>query len=398
MNCRACDGAELQQILDLGMMPLAGAFRRAEDPPTPRFPLTIHVCRSCGLVQQIDDIPEQLLFGGQYPFLSSTVSQRVRSHFKNYADCLSKLADGPVVEFGCNDGVLLRELRSCGIACCGVDLAENAGKAARAEGLDVITGRFDLAAAERIRSKYGRAAIVTGSNCFPHNRHPAEILEAARAALRPHGHLCLEVMYAGALLKNLQWDSLYQEHATVYSLANLTILAKRFGFSLVDAELLDVHAGSLRARFWLGDDSIRSWRANHLLNAEHNDGLNTAETWHAFGERARKQIQLVRDVVCPLPKIAAYGASARATMWLSACNLTKISMVADESDARIGLHVPGMFTAIVCPEYMRAYPPKFILITAWNYAADIMAKEPWFDGTWIIPLPELRFVPGRAAK
>src|SRR5438046_2930034 len=125
MECRVCAGAELELILDLGMMPLAGAFRLAEDPPTPCFPLRVHVCRDCGLVQQLDDIPEELLFGGNYPFLSSTVSPRVREHFASYADYLVPSSAEPVVEFGCNDGVLLRELRARGVVCCGVDLASN---------------------------------------------------------------------------------------------------------------------------------------------------------------------------------------------------------------------------------------------------------------------------------
>ena len=70
----------------------------------------------------------------------------------------------------------------------------------------------------------GPADVVTGSNAFAHNDHPERILSAARLALKDSGHLCLEVMYAGDLLELLQWDTLYHEHLTFYSLKTLEVL------------------------------------------------------------------------------------------------------------------------------------------------------------------------------
>ncbi len=243
---------------------------------------------------------------------------------------------------------------------------------------------------------------MTGSNCFPHNRRPAEILEAARYLLKPGGSLCLEVMYAGALLNGLQWDSLYQEHATVYSLANLKVLARRFGFYLADAARMDIHGGSLRARF-VFQDKVPSESACRISYDEYESGLNDYRKWIDFGKRAKRQIDLVGDVVGQLIKLQAYGASARSTMWLNACGFYhfgfhRLSAVADESSSRIGLHVPCTAQEIVHPDRLRELNPRYIFITAWNYAADIIEKESWFDGTWIVPLPELRFIPGRAAK
>ena len=38
----------------------------------------------------------------------------------------------------------------------------------------------------------GQVDIITGSNCFPHNDNPDEILLAAKKLLKPDGHFCVE--------------------------------------------------------------------------------------------------------------------------------------------------------------------------------------------------------------
>ena len=142
----------------------------------------------------------------------------------------------PLVSNRCNDGILIAPLEKLGISAKGVDISENITEMARAKGLDVTTGFFDDEMARSLVQKHGPADVVTGSNAFAHNDHPERILSAARLALKDSGHLCLEVMYAGDLLELLQWDTLYHEHLTFYSLRTLEVLLKRYGFHLVHAE------------------------------------------------------------------------------------------------------------------------------------------------------------------
>jgi len=53
-------------------------------------------------------------------------------------------------------------------------------------------------------------------------------------------------MYARDLLELMQWDTLYHEHLTFYSLGTLRTLLERHGFHLVHAERIPMHGGSLR--------------------------------------------------------------------------------------------------------------------------------------------------------
>src|ERR1700680_2204262 len=182
-------------------MPLAGAFLAGPEAIAAerRYPLTVHVCRTCALVQILDPIDPDVLFR-DYAFSSSTVGSLVE-HFDGYAEWLvRRLQPSTVVEFGCNDGILLAPLRTRGVSAVGVDISENITAMAREKGLDVITGYFDDATAAAIVSRVGPVDVVTGSNAFAHNDRPEAILEAANTVLSSRGGLWLAAVYAGDLL------------------------------------------------------------------------------------------------------------------------------------------------------------------------------------------------------
>lgn len=393
-DCRGCGARHLVEILDLGEMALAGGFLRsaADIAAERRFPLQVHICPDCRLVQILNAIDPDILFQ-DYSFASSTIEPLVR-HFDAYADWLvTRFRPQVVVEFGCNDGVLLRPLEARGVRAIGVDLSANIGAIARADGLRVVTGAFDREMAARIRSEHPRVDVVTGSNAFAHNDHPERLLEAAGDLLGADGHLCLEVMYAGDLLEQLQWDTLYHEHLTFYSLASLTRLLAHHGFFVSHAERLPMHGGSLRVV--AGRRAVAaSAETRAVLAYEDRVGLNDVSRWQDFGRQSLRKIAIVRDVFGALSRhhtISAYGAAGKATMWVNACAMTYLTGVVDASPLRAGRLMPGTHTPIVFPEQLKREPPEIIFVTAWNYADLIRSKEAWFAGIWSTPLPDLRF-------
>jgi novobiocin biosynthesis protein NovU/D-mycarose 3-C-methyltransferase len=394
-TCRGCGATTLEEVLDLGSVPLAGGFLSGLGPETadPRFPLKVHTCAQCRLVQILDAIDPDVLFQN-YSFASSTIGPLV-DHFSRYAGWLiERFHPAVVVEFGCNDGVLLRPLGRAGVCAVGVDISHNIGDLARANGLEVLTGPFDDAMADRILGAVGPADVVTGSNAFAHNDHPELILSAARRVLRPGGHLCLEVMYAGDLLEQWQWDTLYHEHLTFYSLASLARLLERHGFFVVHAERVPMHGGSLRVAAGLTRPKQSTASLAGILEYEERLGLDRVETWKQFGALVDRKIRIVRDAFAALSSghsIWAYGAAGKATMWLNACGMTYLGGIVDSSPLRAGKFMPGTHTPIVLPDEFRRSNPDYVFVTAWNYADVIKSKEDWFQGIWATPLPDLRF-------
>ncbi len=393
--CRGCGSDKLNEFINLGKMPLAGGFlaNREAMAEEKQYPLPVHVCWDCGLVQIVELISQDILFK-DYAFSSSTINPLIR-HFENYAQWLqAKLNPKVVVEFGCNDGVLLEPLSRLGIKACGVDISENITAMARSKGLDVITGYFDEAVAETIAQRLGRVDVVTGSNAFPHNDNPEIILKAAKRVLKPNGHLVLEIMYLGDLLEQLQWDTLYHEHLTFYCLTTLEVLLKRYGFHTVDVERLPMHGGALRVLAAVDPQARSSEKVQELLEHEKQLELSDPETWFKFGRYIGRKIEVVKQTLETLSKtsrIWGYGAAGKATMWINACQMNYIEAMVDASPLRAGKWMPGTHTPIVFPDKLKANPPDYIFITAWNYAEQIKEQESWFKGIWITPLPELCF-------
>jgi 2-polyprenyl-3-methyl-5-hydroxy-6-metoxy-1,4-benzoquinol methylase len=395
-KCRACVNEDLELLLDLGPQPLAGGFLPPDADAIERektYPLPIHICKRCGLVQTLHVIPPDILFTN-YCFSSSTVRPLVE-HFQQYASWLKdKLRPRIVVEFGCNDGILLTPLEKLGIRTCGIDISENITRMAREKGLNVITGFFNEQSAARIEDEFGKADVITGSNCFPHNDNPDLILRAARRLLKHDGHLCLEVMYAGDLLEASQWDSMYHEHLSYFCLQTLERLLRRFGFHTVDVERIPIHAGSLRVVAAVNEREAVKPSVHAVLQYEHRLRLTEIDTWRVFSQVVKRKIHVVKSIFDKLKvnsRIWGYGAAGRATMWVNACQMNYLEAVVDSSPLRAGRLMPGTHTPIVFPEALRAAPPDYIFVPAWNYLKQIRAKETWYKGTWAVPLPELIF-------
>ena len=304
------------------------------------------------------------------------------------------MAPKSVVEFGCNDGVLLTQLNALGISSYGIDISQNITALAKSKGLDVEAGYFNKETATALRERIGAVDIVSGSNAFAHNDRPELILEGAKQLLNPKGHLCLEVMYAGDLLEQYQWDTLYHEHLTFYSLSSLSVLLKRYGFHVVDAQRIPMHGGSLRVVASVDSSESVKPGVGEVLSYEEAKGLAKIETWLGWGGLVNRKIEILRDTVGRVSKssrIWGYGAAGKATLWVNAAKMGYLERMVDSSPLRAGKLMPGTHTPIVFPEELKTNPPDYIFVSAWNYADHIRKKESWFKGTWITPLPDLRF-------
>jgi C-methyltransferase len=391
--CRACGEGPVRPFFDLGEQPLAGGFLSGPEAieAERRYPLVVSVCETCALVQIAEPVDPEILFQ-DYSFKTGTIPGLVR-HFDSYAQWLKDRFDPDrVVEFGANDGTLVAALEERGARAVGVDLSANITEMGRAESRDLITGAFAPEVVPQLRERFDAADVVTGSNVFAHNDEPDRILETAGEILAPDGVLCLEVMYAGDLLELLQWDTLYHEHLTFYSLGTLERLLSRHGLEVIEAERVPMHGGSLRvAAARAGRERAPS--VDELGAWEAETALNEVATWHRFADDCRRRIAAFGDTVRRLSDTAsiwAYGAAGKATMWVNACEMDYLEAVVDASPLRQGKLMPGTHTPIVSPEEFKAASPDYVFVSAWNYLDAIRANEPQYGGYWVVPLPEMR--------
>jgi predicted TPR repeat methyltransferase len=410
-NCRGCGSSRLSSFLDYGTLPLAGDFILARQLGQESvLPLDLAVCEDCTLVQVPNVVSAERLFT-DYRYLSS-VTRTLIGHFQNYASLIRRdllpRSDGLVVEFGCNDGVLLSPLQELGVRAVGVDAAPNVVEIAQSRGLDVRHGFFGRATADEIRSEHGPAAVITASNVFAHIDDLDEVLLGVDRLLDRNGVFVVEVHYVIDLLETFQFDTVYHEHLCYYSIHALTRLLERFGLAIVGVQHLPMHGGAIRVF------SQRQTEAclqpgelpERYLERERNYAVNAAETYFEFGDRVRACRQdlraFLRERSSQGHTMCAYGAAGRATTLLNYCGFdtSLLRYVVDESPSRIGRYVPGVHIPIVDRDYFATHPVQDCLITAWNYRDEIIAKEQSFaerGGTFLLPLPQIEVLSGAAA-
>lgn len=394
-RCRVCRSFDLLKVCSFPDVPLAGDFKDDINQVDIYYPLVLLFCLECKVLQIEKAVDQERLFN-TYFFSTSTVPSLV-THFNEFAYWIvDRYKPKTVLEVGCNDGLLLDGLKKLGVETFGVDMAANIVNLALEKNLNIKNTKFCKENISDFLDWLPKIDIITTSNTFPHNDDPNGFLSTVKTLLKSNGRIILEVMYAGSLREKLQWDTLYHEHLHVHSLTSLEYLLNRNGFSIEDAEILDMHAGTLRVVAVSGDKPS-SVRVKEIIRSEKITNLNTIESWKKFGIDSLKSIEDCKNFLYDLDrtkKIWAYGASGRSTMWLNAAKLFFVEKIVDASFLRIGRFVPGISIPVVGPAEFDLYQPDYTLITAWNYSQQIISQHTNYQGKWIVPLPTFKIVEG----
>ncbi len=364
-------------------MPLAGQFctTAPQAKEAARFPLTWVRCATCTLVQVSEDIPDDLLYSN-YNYASSSVGPLV-AHFKDYAAVLAaeygtKTATN-ILEIGCNDGVLLNQLPSSWVRY-GVDPSDVARRAGGANSgtYTLVDQPFCMETVEE-NGLMKRFDVVTGSNCLAHISDLAGVFEAAHAALKPEGHFWVEVHDLHALLDTQQWDTIYHEHKVEWSLESLQLCTALARFSLKKIQRIPIHGGSLRCCF-----EKQSAPSDTIVFDPPTTPHSFQDLREAFTQRYETAaVHSFNRVLARGGRIAAYGASGRANVYLNQLSDIPFSYIVDEADLRLGKFLPCVAVPIVSPLSLREDPVEICLVTAWNYKEAIISKNAAFSGKWL---------------
>jgi D-mycarose 3-C-methyltransferase len=275
----------------------------------------------------------------EYNYASSTVPGLVR-HFIGFSDILAsfygKESALTYLEIGCNDGVLLNQLPP-GWRRIGVDPSDVSRRAGAAASWRLVNRPFTP---EVVRDNGLEASVdvLSGSNCLAHITDLREVFAGAALALKPGGHFWVEVHDLAATLSGGQWDTIYHEHLHFHSLTSLQNLLSRHGFYLEYAEIVPMHAGSLRIIAAKLEQKITP-EVDRILKMELESGLNSRKNWNSFASQCWDSIDTARSMLIERQKfgeIWAYGAAGRATMWIKVARLDFIEKVIDSSPLRAG--------------------------------------------------------------
>ncbi|NKZ01353.1 class I SAM-dependent methyltransferase [Nocardiopsis alborubida] len=398
-TCRICSSS-LHEFLDLGSQPLSDRFRLPhDDGPEYTYRLAVAACDKCTMVQLVNEVPRDLMFHADYPYLSSG-SSKMRRHFTEFADGLaSSDPDLFVVELGCNDGVMLSSLAAKGIRHLGVE--PSAGVAALAEraGAQVWNAFFEESTARRILHEHGAADVVYAANTLCHIPYIGSILRGVSALLSPHGRFVFEDPYFADIVRLGSFDQVYDEHFYFFTARSVREMARKYGLELVDVERLTVHGGEVRYTLALAGAREPSPAVAELISEEEQTELVAPATLARFAARVRATrddlVGLLRELRGQGASIAGYGATAKSATVLNYCGIGPelVSYISDTTPDKQGRVTPGTRIPVrPSADFSRPYPDYAVLF-AWNHKEEIMAKEEGFrraGGRWIHYVPDVR--------
>jgi len=403
--CRLCESRHLACVLKLEPTPPANAFVPPELVTTPqqRFPLDVWMCRACKHVQLLDVVDAGELFS-DYVYVSGTSPVFV-AHFRKYASSVQKvarLAPGDlVVDVGSNDGTLLRFFVDAGQRVLGVDPADAIAQAATRSGIETLPEFFTVPLAERVRTQYGQARVITANNVFAHVDDLKSFVDGVRTLLAPDGLFVFEVSYLLDVVDKLLFDTIYHEHLDYHAVGPLVPFFRSRGMELIDVERIETHGGSIRG--WVAHSSARATGASiaQLTQLEASFGIDREDTFRRFeariGQRRDELRGLIRELRASGKRIAGFGAPAKATTLMHHFQLdsSDLEFIADDSPMKQNLFTPGLHTPVLPSSALYERRPDYVVVLAWNFAESIVRNHDKFlqlGGHFIVPLPQLEVI------
>lgn len=154
-----------------------------------------------------------------------------------------------VVEFGSNDGCLLRHYKEAGMRVLGVDPARNLAEMATASGIPTIPEFFNEEIGTKIKEEHGEPKLICANHCCAHIDDLPGVIRGVKALLSPDGLFIMEVGYLLSVFTGNLFDTIYHEHCDFHRVAPLCGFFARHGLKLVDAKHVDIQGGSLRCGY-----------------------------------------------------------------------------------------------------------------------------------------------------
>lgn len=400
-NCRVCDSDKLTAYLDLGELPLSNnlATSTTDKIHNERYPLKVMLCEECGLSQLSIVIPPEVLFS-HYVYRSS-IAQGYVDHCRLMAKELKsklKLNQSSFhIDIAGNDCALLKEFQEeIGLEILNVDPAENLVPICEAIEIPTLNYFWGMDAARRVLNSFGPADLITATNVFAHVDNVKEFLEAVKLVLKQTGVLVMEFPYLIDFIENSEFDTVYFEHLSYFSIYPLTLLCEDIGLNVLSIEKQDIHGGSVRVMIGYGVSDKSVFR--YVFN-ERRHYANIAR-YNEFSEDVQLTINKFRSELNRLKssgkKIAGFAASAKGNTLLNCSGVTigTMSYIVDETPEKIGKYSPGTRIPIVSLIDMMRNPPDYLVILSWNFLNEIIlkCKLSGYKGKFIVPIPEFKII------
>ncbi|MGH3101507.1 MAG: methyltransferase domain-containing protein, partial [Thermoleophilia bacterium] len=326
--CRLCGAPLRVTFADLGLSPVANEYVTDPQASERVYPLHAYVCESCLMVQLGTIVDQEEIFSPGYAYFSSYSDSWV-DHARRYVEMMVErfgyAADSNVIEVASNDGYLLQFFVERGVPVLGIEPTASTAAAAEERGVPSRVEFFGSELAARLVDEGEAADLVIGNNVLAHVPPVHDFVEGLRVVLKPGGVVTMEFPHLLKLIEEREFDTIYHEHYSYWSLLVVERLFGEHGLALFDVEELPTHGGSLRIFARHAEEGGAGEAVEALKERERAAGLDRIETYQAFGESVRAVKRDLLEFLVGVKRdgksVAAYGAAAKGTTLLNYCGI-----------------------------------------------------------------------------
>ena len=402
--CRFCRADLKRTFVDLGMSPLCETYPSAADLSHGEiyYPLHVYVCEKCFLVQLEEyEKPENIF--SDYPYFSS-FSDSWLKHAENYCEMMTARlrlsAQSLVVEVASNDGYLLQYFVRRRVPVLGIEPAANVAKVAVEKGVPTLVRFFGTELARDLAAEGRCADLALGNNVLAQVPDVNDFVEGLKTLLKPQGVLTLEFPHLLRLIERNEFDTIYHEHFSYFSMLTTTRILEFHGLKVFDVEELPTHGGSLRVYASRAEDGTHEVKrtVEDLIAEEIKTGLDSAGGYESFARQVKEtKFALVEFLIAAARQgkaVAGYGAPGKSATLLHYCGIGKdlIAYTVDRSPYKQGRFLPGSRIPIHHPDRIRETKPDYVVILPWNLKDEIVEQLQYireWGGKFVVPIPRL---------
>jgi 2-polyprenyl-3-methyl-5-hydroxy-6-metoxy-1,4-benzoquinol methylase len=401
-RCRFCSAALERTFVDLGMSPLCETYPSPADLNGGEvyYPLHVYVCDHCFLVQLDQyESPEHIF--SDYAYFSS-YSDSWLQHAEQY--CVTMMtrlglsAESFVVEVASNDGYLLQYFVQRNVPVLGIEPAANVAKVAIAKGVPTLVRFFSTQLAQELAAEGRCADLVLGNNVLAQVPDVNNFVEGLQVLLKPQGVLTLELPHLLRLMERNEFDTIYHEHFSYFSLLTMMRILEAHGLHVFDVEELTTHGGSLRVYACRAQDHTHAIAPSvwQVIVEEKRAGLASVEGYERFALQVQQTKWALVDFLLTAARqgkaVAGYGAPGKSATLLHYCGIGKdlIAYTVDRNPYKQGRFLPGSHIPIYHPDRIRRTKPDYVVILPWNLQDEIMQQLQYireWGGRFVVPIP-----------
>jgi len=391
-------------FVDLGMSPLCESYLSADqlNQMEPFYPLHVHVCDRCFLVQLQEYVRPECIFS-EYAYFSS-YSDSWLAHANAYTQKMTERIgldlNSLVVELASNDGYLLQYFMANGIPALGIEPAANVAQVAIQKGVPTLVKFFNEDVARQLAAENKYADLLLGNNVLAQVPDLNGFVAGMKILLKPHGVITMEFPHLLRLMEQKQFDTIYHEHFSYFSFFTAQRIFAAHGLTFFDVEELTTHGGSLRIYARHAEDLSEevSSRVDDLCAREQALGLDRVETYQLFARQVEAAKRNLLDFLVEVKRtgksIVGYGAPGKGNTLLNYCGIRQdfIDYTVDRNPHKQGKFLPGSHIPILAPGRIQETKPDYVLILPWNLKDEIMHQLSYvreWGGKFVVPIPDV---------